>query len=122
MSDIGLFGSVYEQLREYSDKLDALLLQIRSDKEPVRAEARKQLSVLLRVVGDANNKSPAVQIVRAVLRRELAVSRPDALCSTLASALETREPSQKEIEDLDRIALAVDSERQTTMARMRGRP
>ena len=124
MSDIGLFGSVYEQLREYSDLLDSLLIEIQSTAEPKRIEARQRLAALLRTVADVNNKSPSAQVVRVVLRRELTstLGRPDILCTALASALEKHAPSKQEVDQLEKIATAVESERQITIARMRGRP
>jgi phage-related minor tail protein len=124
MSDTGLFGSVYEQLREYSDKLDALLVEIQSTREPQRTDARQRLAALLRTVADVNNKSPSAQVIRLVLRRKLSsiLGRPDNLCNALAMALERRDPSKQELDQLEKIATVVDTERQTTMARMRGRP
>ncbi len=124
MSDIGLFGSVYEQIREYSDQLDTLLLDVHGAEEPQSAYARQRLAILLRTVADARNKSPSVQVVRMVLRRELTntLGRPDNLCNSLAAVLEQRQPSKQELDQLDKIAIALDTERQTTMARMRGRP
>lgn len=123
MSDIGLFGSIYEQLREYSDQLDILLLQVQNAEDSQKIRARKKLASLLRTLSDSDNKSPSVQIVRMVLKRELSKTfgNPEVLCKKLADALELRQPSIQELDQLDKMAIAVDSERKLTMDRMRGR-
>lgn len=123
MSDLGLFGSIYEQLREYSDQFNNSLLTIRRHEGTQRAEARLRLARLLRSVTDKQNSSPSAHIVRMVLQRELprTFGQPVSICDTLADALEQRDPLPQELESLDKIAMAVNTECYSTMERMRGK-
>lgn len=123
MSDLGLFGSVYEQLHEYSDQFNKFLFTIRRHDGIQRTEARLRLAQLLRSVTDKQNNSPSAHIVRMVLQRELprTLGQPVSICDTLADALEHRDPLPQELESLGKISIAVNTECYSTMERMQGK-
>lgn len=123
MSDTGLFGSIYQQLRHYADRLDRALVQIRSADVTINEPARQEISGLLRELCQKDNPDPAAQLVFLVLKQQAnSIYNQDAtICESLANALDKRMPNKTEISKLQDIAAAIDRECSDTMARLRGR-
>ena len=68
MSDTGLYGSIYEQLRETADHIDRALVNLRN---PAMAErARNDLADLLGKITDAQSTDPEVRLLAVVLKQE----------------------------------------------------
>lgn len=122
MSDTGLYGSLYEQLRSYADKLDCGLIALRSHSNEVAQNARYELAALLREIASKESTKPAAHFIAIILNQELATVSGQglALCATLARALEARSPSPAELSELEQIATLLDQECSSTLARMRG--
>ncbi len=123
MSDIGLYGSVYEQLRTYTDRLDRALIALRNPQTEVAQKARLEIAGLLHEITDKDSTNPATRFVAVLLKQELpAVSGQGlSLCNSLAKVLEQRAPNQIELNQLEQIAIALDKECSSTLARIKGR-
>lgn len=123
MSDTGLHGSIYEQLRSYADRLDHALVDLRSTRTDQALKARSEISSLLREITDKTSMSPATQFVAIILKQELpAISGEGlSLCNSLAKALEQHAPNQNELNQLEQIAIALDKECSVTLARVKGK-
>ena len=123
MSDTGLYGSVYEQLRTYADRLDRALIAMRNPQNDVAPKARLEIAGLLREITDKNSTNPATRFVAVILKQELpAVSGQGlSLCDSLANVLEQRAPNQVELNHLEQIAIALDKECSSTLARIKGK-
>ncbi len=123
MSDVGLYGSVYEQLRFFADKLDRALIALRDPNTDIARKARKDIASLLRETTNSESTDPATRLVTAILKRGL----PDIagqglpLCDSLAKVLETRSPSQIELSQLEQIAMTLDKECSRTLEGIRGK-
>lgn len=123
MSDTGLYGSVYEQLRTYADRLDRSLIGLRNSDGEAAHKARHEIITVLREISDKNSTNPAARFVALVLRQDL----PDtagqglSLCQTLAMNLEQRPPSGDDLDKLERIAITLDKECSSTLARIKGK-
>jgi hypothetical protein len=123
MSDAGLYGTVYEQLRTYADQLDQALIALRNPATDVARQARLDLAGLLRALADRTSTNPATRFVAVILRQELPVMAGQGLtlCESLASALEHHTPTPAELSHLEQIAIALDRECATSLARINGR-
>lgn len=123
MSDTGLYGSVYEQLRTHAERLDRSLVDLRSHEPGVSARARSEIAKLLREIADKNPLNPATRFVAIILRQELPALCGKGLsrCESLADAVAQRAPNQVELNQLEQIAMALDKECSITLARIKGK-
>jgi len=123
MSDTGLFGSIYQQLRHYADRLDRALVQIRSTDTNMNEAARKEIAILLRELCRKDTLDPSAQLVSLVLKQQASsvYGKDTTICESLADILDKRMPDRSEISKLQDIAAAIDRECSDTMARLRGR-
>ena len=118
MSDGALNGSIYQQLRSYADKLDRALVGLRDPQHSIADEARRQIADLLRKATVNQSEDHPAMMLRIVLRRRL---QGLGLCDRLATVLEGRPPDQSELDLLEHIALVLDKECSTALARIRGK-
>lgn len=123
MSEIGLHGSIYEQLRSYADKLDRALIALRNPQAEIAQRARQEIAVLLREITDKDSTDPAARLVTAILKQGLpaVAGQGLTLCDSLAKALEQRPPSPAELNQLEQVALTLDKECSSTLARIKGK-
>ena len=123
MSDIGLQGSIYEQLRSYADRLDHALIQLRSEEPKAVKSGREHAAQLLRELTDKDTLNPTARLVSLILKQELPsqTGRGLDLCDALAQTLEQRLPDSTEFRHLEQIAMTLDIECTTTLARIHGR-
>jgi hypothetical protein len=123
MSDTGLYGSIYQQLRHYADKLDRALVRIRSTDTKITEAARKEIALLLRELCQKDTSDPSAQLVSLLLKQQTTsgYGKDASICESLADILDKRMPNQSEISKLQDIATAIDRECSDAMARLRGR-
>ena len=122
MSDTGLQSSIYEQLRSYADSLDHALIGLRDSRTDIAERARQNIAALLRELTNRETTDPAARLVTAILKQGLpsVAGQGLALCDTLAKVLVQRAPSVTELNQLEQIALTLDKECSTTLARIKG--
>jgi|SRR6266567_4131907 len=123
MSDTGLHGSIYEQLRSYADGLDRALVALRDSQLDAAQQARHEIVALLRELTNKDTTDPAARLVTAILKQGLpsVAGQGLALCDALAKALEQRPPSPAELNQLEQVALTLDKECSSTLARIKGK-
>jgi len=123
MSDIGLYGSIYEQLRFYADALDRALVALRNPQPEISQSARREIVNLLREVINKESTDPAARLVTAILKQGLPAIAGQGLtlCESLAATLQQRPPSQAELSQLEHVALTLDKECSSTLARIKGK-
>jgi hypothetical protein len=123
MSDTGLYGSVYEQLRTYAERLDRSLVDLRNPRADLALNARSEIAKLLREITNKNSMNPATRFVAIVLKQELPAMSGQglSLCNSLANVLDQRAPNQAELTQLEQIAIALDKECSITLARVKGK-
>jgi len=123
MSDVGLYGSIYEQLRFYADTLDRALVALRNPRVDLAQGARREIATLLREIVDKESTDPAARLVTAILKQGLpaVAGQGLTLCESLAATLEQRPPSPAELSQLEQVALTLDKECSSTLARIKGK-
>jgi len=123
MSDIGLLGSIYEQLRSYADKLDHALIGLRDPQPEVAQRARAEIVGLLHEITNKDSMDPTSRLVTAILKQGLPTIAGQglSLCVSLRKALEQRPPTSLEMSQLELVALTLDKECSSTLARIKGK-
>ncbi len=123
MSDVGLYGSVYEQLRFYADRLDRALIALRNPHADIAQNARQDIACLFREITNKESTDPAIRLVAAILSRGLpdVTGQGIVLCDALAKALEHRAPSSIELNQLEQVAMTLDKECSITLEGIRGK-
>lgn len=121
MSDVGLDGSIYDQLRSYADKLDQALIDLRSSRPEIAKRARSDIVGFLREITNRDSTDPTVRLVTATLKHRLPAGQGLRVCESLAVALQQRPPEPAELDQLEQVALALDKECSSTLARMKGK-
>jgi len=122
MSDMGLHGSIYSQLRTYSDKIDRLVVSVRSPDSSNRQSAQKELATLLKQLSAPEHETNAIRLVRYVLQDEFGIGNYEKTLIDVAESLENGKLNENDLERLERIASALDRECSQTLDRMRGAP
>lgn len=122
MSDMGLHGSIYSQLRTYSDKIDGLVVSVRSPNSSNRQSAQKELATLLKQLSAPEHETNAIRLVRYVLQDEFGIGNYEKTLFDMAESLERGELNENNLERLERMASVLDRECSQTLARMRGAP
>lgn len=64
MSEIGLYGSIYEQLRSCADKLDRALIALRDPQADIAQKARQEIVGLLREITNKDSTDPTADSSR----------------------------------------------------------
>jgi len=121
MSDVGLYGSMYGQLRNYADRIDRLIVELKNPDAGVAAAAGKNLAAVLRDILDVNTLNPKALLVQKVLERELSEFNGVRSVEAIASALEQSQVGEYEMAAIEKMAMILDEECADTLARMRGR-
>ena len=123
MSNVGLDGGIYEQLRSYADTLDRALVALRDSEASASSRAQHQIAALLRELTNSETSDPASRLVTAILKERLPLVAGQglALCEALAKALEQRPPTSAELDQLEQVALSLDKECSSTLARIKGK-
>ncbi len=116
MSDTGLYSSIYEQLRDAADQIDRALVNLR---DPIKAEhARNELAAFLGAITDTESTDPSVQFLMVILKQDYPGFSSIA---TLAQTLRQRVPNKAEMQQLEQLAMNIDKECTSTLARIKGR-
>ncbi len=121
MSDVGLYGSMYGQLRNYADRIDKMIVGLKNPDTRISAAASKNLAGLLREILDVNTLNPKALLVQKVLERELSEFNGAGSAGAIVTALERCQIGEYEMAAIERIAMILDDECADTLARMRGR-
>ncbi len=122
MSDMGLYGALYQQLRDYAERFDRALVDLKDPRRDSVDQARRNLSGLLRQITNKKTEDLAARLVGTVLMQEFGRATSGRLSyEALAGALDTRYPTATELSELEQIAVAIDRECSTTLARLRGK-
>lgn len=116
MSDTGLYGSIYEQLRFTANHIDRALVNLRN---PTTADhARNELADLLGTIVDKESTNPSVRFLAVIFKQEYPGL---AVIASLANTLRQRAPNKSELQQLEELALSIDKECASTLAHIKGR-
>lgn len=118
MNNPGLYASIYQQIREYAELVDTVLISIKSGTSDVRDPERQKLSNLLIILAGNTWDSLPTRLVALLLRDKDNTNQQkwEKLGKSLLS--DRLDPSiTKDLEDL---AVALEQEQVGTITKMRG--
>jgi hypothetical protein len=122
MSQTAILSGMYEELREYAELLDKVLIELKGGDSGPASERRKKLGRLLTEMGSARTTSLTARLVGLLLKRERQVT-PEELARIGARLGSTTaaEIGLAEITRLEELARSLEQEQAVAMARMRGK-
>lgn len=122
MSQTAIFPGMYEEVRDYAELLDKVLVELKGGTGQPQDEKRKKLGQFLTELGSANTRSLAVRLISRLLRNEGQVT-PQELANIggKLNAPEAAEIDQTMISQLEELARSLEQEQAVAMARMRGK-
>lgn len=122
MSQTAMFSGMYEEVRDYAELLDKVLVEVKGGISQPQDEKRKKLSQFLTELGSLHPRNLAVRLISRLLRSEGHVT-PQELAS-IGARLRAPEPSPIDpvmISQLEELARSLEQEQTVAMARMRGK-
>jgi len=118
MSDTGLYLGIYQQIREYAELVDDLIVKLKDPPHDVdKTNIENFGDVLLNI---SNNKAPdlSTRIIGMILENNKFLTRVNI--SALGRQLKDLELDKSLLPDLQNLAIALEQERVEVLARMKG--
>jgi hypothetical protein len=122
MSQTAIFSGMYEEVRDYAELLDKVLIELKSGISQPQDEKRKKLGRFLTELSSDRSRSLAARLIGRLLRSEGQVT-PQELAS-IGNKLNSAEAGaidQTMISQLEQLARSLEQEQAVAMARMRGK-
>ena len=122
MSQTAIFPGMYEEVRDYAELLDKVLVELKGGTGQPQDEKRKKREQFLKERGSGNTRSLAVRLISRLLRNEGQVT-PQELANIggKLNSSEAAEIDQTMISQLEELARSLEQEQAVAMARMRGK-
>lgn len=117
MSDIGLFSAFYEQINEAAELLDEVLIALKTGSSQPGDESRQRLSNWLESMASVRSSDFGAQLMTMIMRDANIAPQK---WQRLSDALRQGPVEVGTVEELGRLAEAMEQRRAGTMARMRG--
>ena len=119
MSQISMYSGVYEDLREYAELLDKVLIDLKGGNSSPDDPIRRKLADLLKSLLTSQTGDLSMRMVNFLLRgtREIDASE----LARIGELLESTQVDNSVIEPLERLAQSLEREQAVAMARMRMR-
>jgi hypothetical protein len=118
MSNTGLYSGHYTQISDYARLLDDVLIRLKSGGGAPSDTARQKLVKLLTDLAGGSASDLSLRTLELVLRNGGAGDK--RTWSQVADALSGDDITERTVQQIERMAQVLESERAGTLARMRG--
>lgn len=118
MSNPGFYASIYEQIREYAELVDTVLISLKSGTSSPNDPKRQELGNLLITLSGETWDSLPTRMFALMLRGRHNTSQKK--WAHLGKTLLTEQSDPSVIKDLEALAVALEQEQAGTINRMRG--
>lgn len=118
MSNPGFYASLYEQIREYAELVDKVLINLKSGTSSPNDPDRQQLGNLLATLAGETWDSLPTRMISLMLRDRHNTSQKK--WEQLGKTLLTDQSDPSVIKDLETLAITLEQEQAGTINRMRG--
>lgn len=118
MSNPGFYASIYEQIREYAELVDTVLISLKSGTSSPNDPKRQELGNLLITLSGETWDSLPTRMIALMLRDRHNTSQKK--WAHLGKTLLTEQSDSSVIKDLEALAVALEQEQAGTINRMRG--
>jgi len=119
MSQIAMHSGVYEDIREYAELLDKVLIDLKGGNSSPNDAIRRKLADLLKSLLTSQTGDLSMRMVNFLLRGTREID-PSEL-ARIGELLESTQVDNSVIEPLERLAQSLEREQAVAMARMRMR-
>lgn len=122
MSQTAIFSGMYEEVRDYAELLDKVLVELKGGISQPQDEKRKKLGQFLTEPGSRQTRNLAVRLIGRLLRSAGQVT-PQELAN-IGNRLRASEAASVEpemISQLEELARSLEQEQAVAMARLRGK-
>jgi hypothetical protein len=122
MSQTAILSGMYEELREYAELLDKVLVELKGGTSHPRDEKRKKLGQFLTELGSARTTSLTARLIGLLLKNDGSVAPQElARIGARLSSPGGGEVDRTVISRLEELARSLEQEQAAAMARMRGK-
>lgn len=118
MSNPGFYASIYEQIREYAELVDQVLISLKSGTSSSNDPDRQKLGNLLVTLAGGTWDNLSTRMISLMLRDHHSTSQKK--WEQLGKTLLTEQADPSVIKDLETLAVALEQEQAGTINRMRG--
>jgi hypothetical protein len=118
MSNPGLYASIYQQIREFAELVDMVLISLKSGTSQANDVSRQKLIALLTSLSATTWDSLPTRMISILLRDKDKATQQQ--WARLAQALSADIPDPTVITDLENLAISLEQEQTGTMTKMRG--
>lgn len=117
MSHVALYSGVYEDIREYAELLDKVLIELKGGTSSPSDENRRKLGEFLRSLVTPRKGDLTMRLINILLRDNEELNPPEL--AEIGSRLESEVVDESVIEPLEKLAQSLEQEQAVAMARMR---
>lgn len=119
MSDASLFSGLYQQIHEYAELLDSVLVNLKENTSSLEDKPRQELASFLLDLTNEQCRDLPVRLIALALRDNKEINLAEL--SDIGQALQSADIDESVIESLERLAQSLEQEQTGAMERMRGR-
>lgn len=119
MSHIAMYSGVYEEIREYAELLDKVLIDIKGGTSSSQDEDRRKLAQFLISLVTPREGDLTMRLINILLRDNGEIDPPEL--AKIGEQLEGEDVDGSVIEPLEQLAQSLEQEQAVAMARMRMR-
>jgi len=117
MTNPGLYSGIYQQIREYAEMLDNVLIQLKDDQNSDKT-SQHELSEWLSELADERTNALSTRMVALLMIGDDSISR--TRWSRLAAVLKTEKVDASVVRELENLAQLLERVQADAMAKMRG--
>jgi hypothetical protein len=117
MSHVAMYSGVYEELREYAELLDKVLIELKGNTGSPGDDNRRKLGQFLKALVSPRKGDLAMRLINILLRDNEDVDPPRL--AEIGGRLESEAVDESVIGPLEKLAQSLEQEQAVAMARMR---
>ena len=118
MNDMSLYAGLYEEIREFADLVDEVIVILKEDSS-AKSPYAEQLGKKLVSLGTNKTEGVSQLFINQAIQRKSGLTK--SKIQQLGNMLIEKQVSSSTIADLEKLAISIEQERVSVMSRMRGR-
>jgi len=118
MNDISLYAGLYEEIREFADLVDEVIISLKHDLSKKSSNTEK-LGRQLLSLGSSQSEGVSQLFIDQTLEKKSGLTK--SKIKQLGTTLLEKNATPENITELEKLAISVEQERVSVMSRMRGR-
>src|SRR5262249_9571993 len=120
MSDTGLYSGLYQQIAEYAELVDKVLISLKDSSSSPRDESRQRLGRLMTDLANQRWSNISLRVLALMLADE--PPNTQAKWAGIGQALLSEQTQPLVVDELEHLAQTLEREQTKVLARIRGGP